>query len=675
MYNNSGSTDKETLTQDKYFYKHLSENESTEIACSEYSSFGESDVQIKGRLKRHIAFWRKIEAYDNILDIIENGYKLPFLDIPPPACFNNNCSAVKNKDFVEAAILELLSSGRVEEVDCGSLQVVNPLSVSINSSGKKRLILDLRYINQYLVQQTHKLDDWKIMFQYVKKGSFLFSFDLAQAFHGVDICDHHQTFLGFSYVVEGVKKFFKFTVLPFGMKLSPFVYTKLFHPLIKYWRGQGIKIVVYLDDGAGCNENYEHCLRDSQTVRKDLLSAGFVINEEKSHFIPVQIRTWLGLIWNCELGILQIPPERFNKLESLTSDIYDCLFGVTARKLARLAGIIISLSPSIGNISRLMTRQLYRVINQRTNWDTHFSIAEDYLLLNELDFWQQNVRKLDGSRHFDDTDRNVSIKIQSDASSYAIAAVLELGNPQICHRMLTEAERMESSTHRELLAIIHALEAFAPLLSRQDISLCSDSSSAVSIIEKGSTKPNLQNLALRLENQIRLKIHWLPRAENMTADYLSKMNDTDDWGITNAFLQYLNTFGQELTFDRFANSSNAKLKLFNSKYWDIGSAGIDAFCQDWSGHYNLLVPPLSLVLRCLNYWTRTKAKGILVSPAWESAVYWPVFFPNSDKTPSSIRSCLILPNSGNIFVPGSNPYDAFGRNLIRKVLVVIFDGT
>ena len=182
------------------------------------------------------------------------------------------------------------------------------------------------------------------MFQYVKKGSFLFSFDLAQAFHGVDICDHHQTFLGFSYVVEGVKKFFKFTVLPFGMKLSPFVYTKLFRPLIKYWRGQGIKIVVYLADGAGCNENYEHCLRDSQTVRKDLLSAGFVINEEKSHFIPVQMRTWLGLIWNCELGILQIPPERLNKLESLTSDIYDCLFGVTARKLARLAGIIISLS-------------------------------------------------------------------------------------------------------------------------------------------------------------------------------------------------------------------------------------------------------------------------------------------------------------------------------------------
>ena len=90
------------------------------------------------------------------------------------------------------------------------------------------------------------------------------------------------------------------------------------------------------------------------------------------------------------------------------------------------------------------------MINQRTNWDTHFSIAEDYLLLNELDFWQQNVRKLDGSRHFDDTYRKVSIKIQSDASSYAITAVIELGNPQICHKMLTEAERMESSTHREL---------------------------------------------------------------------------------------------------------------------------------------------------------------------------------------------------------------------------------
>ena len=159
----------DSFTKDKYFLKQLSENDMYQNACPEYSSVEGSAVKIKGRLK--FEFWRNIGAYDNVLDIIENGYKLPFLDIPPPACFNNNVSAIKNKDFVEEAILELLTSDRVKEVE-RLPHVVNPLSVSINSSGKKRLILDLRYVNQYLVKQSHKLDDWKVMFQYMRRGSF-----------------------------------------------------------------------------------------------------------------------------------------------------------------------------------------------------------------------------------------------------------------------------------------------------------------------------------------------------------------------------------------------------------------------------------------------------------------------------------------------------------------------
>ena len=80
-------------------------------ACPEYSSVEGSVVKIKSRLKLNIEFWRNISAYDNVLDIIENGYKLPFLDIPPPTCLNNNVSAIKNKDFVEEAILELINYG------------------------------------------------------------------------------------------------------------------------------------------------------------------------------------------------------------------------------------------------------------------------------------------------------------------------------------------------------------------------------------------------------------------------------------------------------------------------------------------------------------------------------------------------------------------------------------
>ena len=72
-------------------------------------------------------------------------------------------------------------------------------------------------LNQYLVKHSHKLDDWKVMFQYLRKGSFLYTFDLSQAFHVLDICDHHQTFLGFAFVVDDRKIYFIFTILPCGL--------------------------------------------------------------------------------------------------------------------------------------------------------------------------------------------------------------------------------------------------------------------------------------------------------------------------------------------------------------------------------------------------------------------------------------------------------------------------
>ena len=56
----------------------------------------------------------------------------------------NNGSAVNEGEFVGDAILELLRDNRIEEV-FSSPDIVNPLSVSVQSSGKKRLILDLRH--------------------------------------------------------------------------------------------------------------------------------------------------------------------------------------------------------------------------------------------------------------------------------------------------------------------------------------------------------------------------------------------------------------------------------------------------------------------------------------------------------------------------------------------------
>ena len=97
-------------------------------------------------MKASIEFWRFIGAPKFILDIISDGYKIPFITTPPPVHLKNNGSALEHSDFVNDAILELLLDNRIEELTTPP-EIVNPLTVSVQSSGKKSLILDLRHIN------------------------------------------------------------------------------------------------------------------------------------------------------------------------------------------------------------------------------------------------------------------------------------------------------------------------------------------------------------------------------------------------------------------------------------------------------------------------------------------------------------------------------------------------
>ena len=46
-------------------------------------------------------------------------------------------------------------------------------------------------------------------------------------------------------------KFYEFKFLPFGLTSAPYVFTKVVRQLVKYWRGRGDLILMYLDDGIG----------------------------------------------------------------------------------------------------------------------------------------------------------------------------------------------------------------------------------------------------------------------------------------------------------------------------------------------------------------------------------------------------------------------------------------
>ena len=76
-----------------------------------YDTFNNSELDsrdnVKERLKKNVMFWEQLETNNYILDIINDGYRLPFLQIPWENNSQNNKSALENEEFVSKAIDEL----------------------------------------------------------------------------------------------------------------------------------------------------------------------------------------------------------------------------------------------------------------------------------------------------------------------------------------------------------------------------------------------------------------------------------------------------------------------------------------------------------------------------------------------------------------------------------------
>ena len=155
-----------------------------------------------------------------------------------------------------------------------------------------------------------------------------------------------------------------------------------------------------------------------------------------------------------------------------------------------------------------------------------------------------------------------------------------------------------------------------------------------------------------LANNIKLDVQWIPRTWNEQADFISRLIDPDDWGVSQQLVQLINDSRGPLSVDCFACFYNAKLPKFFSRCWNPGTAGVDAFGQNWGNENCLLVPLVALILSVLRHLHLCKGKGALVCPFWVSSSFWPLLW-------SCYRECI----KGGFIVEGSQVLQ-LGRNSI-----------
>ena len=140
-------------------------------------------------------------------------------------------------------------------------------------------------------------------------------------------------------------------------------------------------------------------------------------------------------------------------------------------------------------------------------------------------------------------------------------------------------------------------------------------------------------------------MEWIPRSQNDQADFLSRIYDPDDWGLSWDTFQNIDIVWGPHSFDRFANYLNAKLPRFNSRFWNLGS--------DWAGENNYVCSPICcLTPRVLLHMRICKASGTLIVPLWHSAPFWPMISAGGDKFSDFVVDWMDLPSLKEAFIPG-----------------------
>ena len=585
------------------------------------------DVNVKSRLHlpESIRFYESIGASKFIIDILKKGHHPKLKGPVPDYELKNNASYFRHQVFAETEIKRLLSLGRIEQIS-GRPKCVNPLTVVVQRI-KSRLILDCSCLNSFVEIPKIKYEGHETAFNYFKKGGYMFQFDLRDGYHHIMIAPEFRTYLGFSIKLNGVKCYFQYIVGCFGLADLPWLFTKIYRPLVWHWRSHSIPCIMFLDDGGFFVQDEESAILHSEHVKKDLIRSGSIYSIKKSNFIPSQKMTWLGYDWDTSTGTFSAASHRVEKIESSCDQLLsmDCC---PVRTLSSFVGQIVSLMPVVGNCAKVTTKFSQHSIAAAASWEDSVILSSD--IKREINFWKENLRKLNCRYLPEDRPPKVINLIEGDASSSGCGSWLN--REKIAARIFSDKERETHSTFRELANVHFSLASFLPHIKNSSVKFLVDNQAAVHIIENGSMKQDMQYFATKIfhfcfQNGIKLKVEWIPRDQNTLADAASReaeVVDIEDWSITSAFFKILDTSYGPFTLDAFANYYNSKVERFYSLYHCPNSSGVDAFSYDWSNENVLLVPPVNAIGRALAHLKLCKGKGVLVAPRWPSAYFWPL---------------------------------------------------
>lgn len=405
---------------------------------------------------------------------------------------------------------EMLHLGIVEPSNC---PWASPILLVKKKDGRFRFCVDFRKLNSVTVRDSYPLPLISDTLDKLKDAKYLSSLDVKSAYWQVKMAESSKQYTAFTVPNRGL---FQFCRMPFGLHNAPATWQRLIDNVL----GHDLEpnVFVYLDDVVIVSLTFEHHLAILDEVFRRLRDANITVSLEKCQFCRPEMK-YLGYVVDC--NGLHVDPDKVRAMLELPTP-------TSVSEVRRLVGtfswyrrFIPEFSSLIAPITKLLRK------NSSFKWDvdcvTAFKVIKECLVAAPV---------------LSCPDYSLPFIVQTDASGYGIGAVLIQphtdGERVISYlsRSLTCQERNYSTTERECLAVLWAVEKLRPYLEGVRFTVVTDHYSLLWLQNLKDLSGRLCRWSVRLQ-QYDFKVEHRKGKLNIVPDTLSRavpvaQNKSDD---------------------------------------------------------------------------------------------------------------------------------------------------
>lgn len=403
------------------------------------------------------------------------------------------------QSYIDKELEDMLSQGIVEP---SKSPWASPVVMVRKKDGTYRFCVDYRKLNLVTERDSYPLPMVADTLDKLRDARYLSSLDLKSAFFQVPVAESSRPYTAFTVPNRGL---FQFRRMPFGLTNSPATWQRLIDSVL----GADLEpnVFVYLDDIVVVTQTFDRHLEVLEEVFRRLKEANLTVSWDKCQFCRDEMR-YLGYV--IDRRGLRVDPDKVKAMLDLPAP-------TDVRGVRRILGtfswyrrFIADFSNIVAPISGLLRK------NKKFVWTDECNRA--FLQIKEA---------LVMSPILCCPDYSLPFVVGTDASGFGIGAVLSQPHPDgdrvVCFlsRSLTRQERNYSTTERECLAVLWAIEKLRPYIEGVEFTVVTDHYSLKWLHNLKEPTGRLARWSLRLQ-QYTFKIEHRKGKDNVVPDMLSR---------------------------------------------------------------------------------------------------------------------------------------------------------